>query len=263
MRITVDVSPWVHHHAGLGRYAGEAPPLPCSASPPPINISACIIPRQKMELGGSLASFQPVQVPLNAKPWRMLVLLAYYAHLSFDRWLPQTDIFHGTNHLLPPLKHAREVFTIHDLIFRFFPEYHLPLNRWFLTLMLPKFMHRADAVIAVSEQTRRDVIRFMDIPSEKIVVIYEGVNPSFRPITDRALLARVRPSGSLPHALHSLSGHHRAAQESHHPARRLRRLAVARFDASAPGQSSRDAKVGSSTRRFNTSPPLVSLTASN
>jgi glycosyltransferase involved in cell wall biosynthesis len=128
----------------------------------------------------------------------MSVLLAYYLRTSLDRWLPRGDIFHGTDHLLPPLDKAGQVFTIHDLIFRLYPQYHLPLNRWFLALMLPKFMRRADAVIAVSENTRRDVVRLMSIPEEKIVVIYEGVPPQFCPVTDTHVLEHARARYGLP-----------------------------------------------------------------
>jgi glycosyltransferase involved in cell wall biosynthesis len=153
---------------------------------------------REMPIEGTLSDLITRRVPLGAKPWRMSVLLSYLAHLDMDRWLPQSDIFHGTDHLLPPLKNSRGVFTIHDLIFRFFPEYHLPLNRWFLDLMLPKFMQRADAVIAVSENTRRDVARLMDIPAEKMTVIYEGVHSNFRPVQDKRTRERVRVTYNLP-----------------------------------------------------------------
>ena len=197
MRITLDLSPYVHHHAGLGRYAGELTAALARTAPQNEYIALYHATRA-MPFQGELQNLKTARVPLNAKPWRMSVLLATYAHLHMDRRLPACDIFHATDHLLPPLKNARSVFTIHDLIFRFFPEYHLPLNRWFLGLMLPKFMQRADAIIAVSEHTRRDVTKWMGIPPEKIFVIYEGVNPSFQPITNRAELERVRALYQLP-----------------------------------------------------------------
>lgn len=197
MRITVDISPWMHRHAGLGRYAGELLKAMRAAAPQNEYVGLYYAPRE-MAVDKELENLKTARVPLNAKPWRMSVLLAYYFGMSMDRWLPPTDLFHGTDHLLPPLKHSRTVFTIHDLIFRFFPQYHLPLNRWYLNLMLPKFMRRADAIIAVSENTRRDVVRLMDIPAEKISVIYEAANPSFRPIESRAELQAVRATYKLP-----------------------------------------------------------------
>lgn len=197
MKITFDISPYVHHHAGLGRYAGELLAAMQEIAPQNEYLGLYHATRE-MSVDGELHDLKTTRVPLGAKPWRMSVLLAYYARLNMDRWLPSSDIFHGTDHLLPPLENSRAVFTIHDLIFRFFPEYHLPLNRWFLDLMLPKFMQRADAIIAVSENTKRDVVRLMNIPAEKIFVIYEGVNPSFRPIENREALERARAAYNLP-----------------------------------------------------------------
>lgn len=197
MKITLDISPYVHHHAGLGRYSGELLAALHRAAPQHEYVGLYHA-AQEMAVDGELADLKTSRVPLDAKPWRMSVLLAYYAHWNMDRWLPVSDIFHGTDHLLPPLKQCKTIFTIHDLIFRFFPAYHLPLNRWFLDLMLPKFMQRADAVIAVSENTRRDVARLMKIPQEKITVIYEGVSPLFRPVNDPETRERVRKAYNLP-----------------------------------------------------------------
>jgi glycosyltransferase involved in cell wall biosynthesis len=197
MDITLDLSPFVHHHAGLGRYAGELTAALARIAPQNKYIGLYHA-RREIQLEGELKNVRPARVPLGAKPWRMSVLLAYAARRDLDRWLPACEVFHATDHLLPPLKNARSVFTIHDLIFRFFPEYHLPLNRWYLSLMLPQFMQRADAIVAVSECTRRDVINLMGIPAEKIRVIYEGVHPSFRPMKQRDELERVRVKYHLP-----------------------------------------------------------------
>ena len=196
MRITLDLSPFVHHHAGLGRYAGELTHALQNLAPQ--NEYTGLYHATRAHSLTAFPNLEPFRVPLDAKPWRMSVLLAYHARVNMDRWLPTTEIFHATDHLLPPLKNSRSVFTIHDLIFRFFPEYHLPLNRWFLDLMLPKFMRRADAIIAVSENTKRDVVKWMNVPAEKISVIYEGVSPAFRPIQDRDELERVRAAYHLP-----------------------------------------------------------------
>jgi glycosyltransferase involved in cell wall biosynthesis len=115
-----------------------------------------------------------------------------------DRWVQSGDVFHATDHLLPPLRRSQSVFTVHDLIYLFYPQYHLPLNRWYLTLMMPRFLRRADAIIAVSENTRRDVTRMMGIPAEKMTVIHEGVNPAYHAGIAPAEVARVRQKYQLP-----------------------------------------------------------------
>lgn len=197
MRIAVDISPWVHHHAGLGRYAGELVAALTRVAPAASLVGLYNSPRP-LALEAPLAQLETAHVPLNAKPWRLSVLLAYLLRVNMDRWLPSADVFHATDHLLPRLGRAATVFTIHDLIFRFFPEYHLPLNRWYLRLMLPRFIRRADALIAVSNHTARDVAQWLDIPREKLTVVYEGVNPRYQPLQDRAELERVRAVYRLP-----------------------------------------------------------------
>lgn len=198
MRITIDVSPAVHRHAGLGTYSQELFQALLKLDGKNQYSALYHSSHQQVQLQPPLDRVPTFRVPFGAKPWRMSVLLAYYANMTMDRWLPPSDIFHATDHLLPPLRTSRTVFTIHDLIYRFFPEFHLPLNRWFLTLMLPKFMQRADAIIAVSENTRRDVMRLMQIAPEKIKVIPEGVNRAFHPIDDKDELERIRSKYRLP-----------------------------------------------------------------
>ena len=108
------------------------------------------------------------------------------------------DIFHATEHLLPRLRHIRSVFTLHDLIFQFDPDSHKPLNIAFLKTMMPRFLRAADAIIAVSECSKRDAVRLYDIPRDKIHVISEGVDPQFTPITDPDRLSHVRAKYHLP-----------------------------------------------------------------
>ena len=192
MRITLDVSPAIHRHAGLGRYAREL--LAALAAQDKTNEYVAFSHAPTSERPpGLLPDRVPLYtVPLSAKPWRMTVLLANLTGMTMDPWLPRGDIFHATEHLLPPLKDARTVFTLHDLIFQFFPEYHLPLNREFLIHAMPRFLRRADAIIAVSECTKRDAVHFYKLPPDKITVIYEGVNPALRQVNDQGVLTEAR-----------------------------------------------------------------------
>ncbi|MBI3912588.1 MAG: glycosyltransferase family 4 protein, partial [Chloroflexi bacterium] len=191
MKITFDLSPAVHHHAGLGRYAHEL--LAALVAAGAANTyTAFYNDPQKLSSAPPLDQLPRARVPLGAKPWRMSVWLAHALGVSLDRMLPQCDIFHATEHLLPPLKNAKLIFTLHDLIFQFFPDYHLPLNRWFLVNAMPHFLRRADAIIAVSECTKRDALRLYHLPAEKISVIYEGVNPVLKPETDPGKIKRAR-----------------------------------------------------------------------
>jgi glycosyltransferase involved in cell wall biosynthesis len=194
MQIVIDLSPVVHRKAGLGRYARMLTEHLVTQDKPNVYVAFAHGSFSDELLSPALRALPRANVPLDARPWRMLVWLAHVLRAPMDRALgvPRADIFHATEHLLPPLKNARTVFTLHDLIFQFFPEYHLPLNRWFLRGAMPHFVRRADAIIAVSECTKRDAIQFYGVPPEKITVIYEAADPALHPETDPERIAQAR-----------------------------------------------------------------------
>jgi len=196
MRICLDVSPAAHRRAGMGRYAQEMATALLAAGT-----------EHDYVLFYNRAIDARVEPPLDClprlttslpdKPWRLSVLLAYLSRFPQDRLFPGVDIFHATDHLLPHLFRVRSVFTLHDLAFRFYPQTHTPLSRWFLALMMPRFLRAATAVIAVSECTRRDAIRQYGLDEARVRVIHEGVNPRFRPATPEAIAA-IRQKYNLP-----------------------------------------------------------------
>jgi len=195
-RFCLDLSPAVHQHAGLGRYAQELL-LALAAADGQNEYVVFYNNPAAARVDPSLERFPKITTPLSYKPWRLSAMLAHFTRIPQDHLFSGVDLFHATDHLLPYFRRVKSVFTLHDLIFLFHPETHKPLNRWFLTLMMPRFLRAADAIIAVSECTKRDAIRFYGIPEEKITVIYEGVNPRFRPVGPEAMAA-VRARYGLP-----------------------------------------------------------------
>jgi glycosyltransferase involved in cell wall biosynthesis len=197
MNICLDLSPVVHQKAGLASYARE---LATQLVQMGAGISWSLFHYNRCPpapLPAPLDALPRYVVPWGAHRWRLTTALRHFLGLGMDRFFAGVDIFHATEHLLPRLSSIRSVFTLHDLIFLFYPQTHKPLNRWFLALMMPRFLRAADAIIAVSECTKRDAIRFYGIPEEKITVIYEGVNPRFRPASPEAVQA-IRAKYSLP-----------------------------------------------------------------
>jgi glycosyltransferase involved in cell wall biosynthesis len=91
------------------------------------------------------------------------------------------DLYHGLHFVLPPVRKARRVLTVHDLTYLKYPEYFSDrnLNEHGYRQELPRGLKRADVVIAVSQQTAEDLIDLMKVPVEKVRVIYEGVAPRF------------------------------------------------------------------------------------
>lgn len=92
------------------------------------------------------------------------------------------DIFHGLSHELPigiENTGVRSLVTIHDLIFLRYPEFYRKADR---LIYEKKFKHScriADQVIAISNQTRSDLIEFFRVPEDKIKIHYQACHPGF------------------------------------------------------------------------------------
>jgi glycosyltransferase involved in cell wall biosynthesis len=201
LKVCIDVSAAVHQRAGLGRYAQELVKglvEPCEGCDPLARLSVFYHQRGAAHLDPPLDRLPRTTTRLSARPWRLATALAYFTGSGMDRMFGAVDVFHATEHLLPRLKKTRSVFTLHDLIFQFDPDSHKPLNIAFLKTMMPRFLKAASAIIAVSECTRRDAVNLYGIPSDKIHVIYEGVDARFAPVADPDRLAQVRAHYRLP-----------------------------------------------------------------
>ncbi|HNT74757.1 MAG TPA: glycosyltransferase family 1 protein [Anaerolineae bacterium] len=177
MPIYVDVSAAVHRRAGLGRYTE------CLARALAPRLGEVMSLFYNREAGiKPLAGLEHVPsrtVEFSYKTWRLIVWMAQLAQTPFNRMLPDARLFHATEHLLLPLRGIPTILTVHDLIFHHLPEHHKLMNRWYLNLAMPLFCRRADHIIAVSEATRRDLLKLYRLPPEKITVIYEAADPHF------------------------------------------------------------------------------------
>lgn len=93
------------------------------------------------------------------------------------------DIYHGLSNELPlnirKAKGTKSVVTIHDLIFIRFPQYYSAIDRRLYRYKYGKSCKNADAIIAISECTKRDIISYFHISPDKIRTIYQGCDRSF------------------------------------------------------------------------------------
>ena len=107
------------------------------------------------------------------------------------------QIYHGLSHELPlglP-REVRRVVTMHDLIVRRYPHYFTIFDRIVHRLKQRHACRTADVVVAISEQTKRDLIDLMHVPENKIRVVYQSCDAQFwsvhkRPTTNYQLPAK-------------------------------------------------------------------------
>ncbi|MFC1756469.1 glycosyltransferase family 4 protein [Patescibacteria group bacterium] len=90
------------------------------------------------------------------------------------------DIYH-TQYITPffVTKKIRIVTVVHDISFNFFSKFIKFSDLFFLKILIPLSLKRADKIIAVSEFTKREIIKYYKIDPEKVEYIHNAVGDNF------------------------------------------------------------------------------------
>jgi glycosyltransferase involved in cell wall biosynthesis len=112
-------------------------------------------------------------------------------HALWRSWGIQKDVaksgaqlFHGLSHEIPMgiqrNPKLKTIVTMHDLVFKIYPEYTPTLQRQVYDFKFKYACQNSNAIIAISEQTKRDIIDFYKINPDKIKVIYQTCGDAFQ-----------------------------------------------------------------------------------
>jgi len=127
---------------------------------------------------------------------------SYWRSVRLEKELDKkgVEVFHGLSHEIPKknkLSKIKYVVTIHDLIFIRYPENYGRIDRNIYKKKVEYACENSDIIIAISEQTKRDLIEFLNVPEEKIRVIYQSCSPSFAHQSDYRYKDLVRKKYNL------------------------------------------------------------------
>jgi glycosyltransferase involved in cell wall biosynthesis len=143
------------------------------------------------------SNFRAVPVPFTVRQM-MAVWQRLRAPLPVDLFTGRCDVVHSPDFVSPPHRSGADVITVHDLSFLVVPECAEPKLAAFLGKSVPAAVRRADHIVAVSEQTKRDLVRLMSVEPGKVTVAYNGVDARFRPIEDEGAKEKLRGKMGLP-----------------------------------------------------------------
>ena len=112
----------------------------------------------------------------------------------------RVDIFHGMDHVGIPLvgRSGKYVVTVHDVIPLILPETFTLRHRLVVRLALARVRRKADLVVVPSHAVKRDVVRRVGLPEDRVVVTHEGCEPRFRPVRSAAAWRDVATRYGLP-----------------------------------------------------------------
>lgn len=128
----------------------------------------------------------PLHNPLARIAWEQSVLPRLLRRMH-------VDLMHGLVNVLPLATRLPGVVTVHDLAFLHTPDRLPTLKAAYLARLCKASVERAVAVIAVSQQTADDMMRWFGVPASKITVVHNGVADDFTPAPAESVEAfRVR-----------------------------------------------------------------------
>jgi glycosyltransferase involved in cell wall biosynthesis len=197
LRIAIDYTSAINQNAGIGRFVRNLVDavvahgstdsfLLFHANPNP--------GRAPNYPSGSNVSHRELRI---SERWANIIWHRLQVPLPADWLTGPIDLFHSPDFVLPPVRAARSILTVHDLAFLLYPECADARLRAYLEKTVPRSVRRADYVVADSENTRNDVICLLGVPPERVTVVPGGVDPVFRPVTDPTRLSTLRRSMGL------------------------------------------------------------------
>ncbi|MCC6191185.1 MAG: glycosyltransferase family 4 protein [Anaerolineales bacterium] len=116
----------------------------------------------------------------TARPLARIVWEQLLQPLELGRLRP--DLLHSLAFVSPVMSRCPAVVTVYDLSFRLAPRRFKPAQRLYLNALTALSCRRARRVLAISANTRADVVRLLGVPADRVDVAYPGLAPSLRPL---------------------------------------------------------------------------------
>jgi len=193
MKIAFDAKRFFHNTSGLGNYSRDLVRILSEYEP---GNEYLLLNKNKSERGKEILERPNVRFIENSKG-----NFSRQLKMGKDAQKQGADIFHGLSGELPlkwDPKPIKKVVTIHDLIFVRYPQYYSFFDRRIHFWKFKKAADIADKIIAISEQTKRDIIQYLKVPETKIEVIYQGCHRAFKEQQSPELMQAVKEKYNLP-----------------------------------------------------------------
>ena len=193
MKIAFDGKRFFNNSSGLGNYSRDLVRILVTYFP---ENKYVLFNKNQSDRGKEILEFPNVSFCENSKG-----NFSRQFKLGKDAQNSGAEIFHGLSGELPLRwneKPIKKVVTIHDLIFMRFPQYYSFFDRKIHFWKFKNAAEKADLIIAISEQTKHDIIQYLKVSEEKIRVVYQGCHHVFKENQSAEFLNSIREKFDLP-----------------------------------------------------------------
>lgn len=194
MRIGYDAKRLFHNTSGLGNYSRDL-----------VRILATSFSKNDYFLynpkKATLNRWKPLANTFEKQPkgiWRSFPALWRQAPIVGQLKKDSIDLYHGLSGELPKGLKTPSVVTVHDLIYYRYPKLYNPIDVFIHKRKVNHAVRVATKVVAISEQTKADLIQFTGIAESKIKVIYQGCHPIFKTVLSEDEKDNIRKKYQLP-----------------------------------------------------------------
>ena len=181
MIIGFDAKRFFHNKTGLGNYSRDL--IRILAQYHPENTYLLYNPKPKkidrISIDGKIIVEHLPETKNNKKLSSLWRLFSVSSQIKKDK----VEIYHGLSGEIPVGLYktgVKPVVTIHDLIFMRYPNLYSFFDRKIQYFKFKYAVNKADLVIAISEQTKKDIVTYLNINPEKIKLIYQGCAQEFK-----------------------------------------------------------------------------------
>ncbi|MGY0407570.1 MAG: glycosyltransferase family 4 protein [Polaribacter sp.] len=198
MKIGFDAKRIFHNATGLGNYGRDLVRILLEFYPDNQYVLYNPKPKKKKCLQNRK---NVVEVLPKSKFWKLFSSLWRQTSIVKQLQEDNVEIYHGLSAEIPvgfKSSNIKTVVTVHDLIFVRYPKLYSFID---VKIQLKKVRHAvkyADKIIAISTQTKRDIVEFLKVDGKNIDVIYQGCHHSFKEVKSEKFKTEIIKKYNLP-----------------------------------------------------------------
>lgn len=120
---------------------------------------------------------------LSIKAFNFLPYTVYSGYQDLFRIFPynylfntKADVSHFFNFFIPNNIKSKTIVTVYDMVYKFYPETMNKKNYKILDKNLQRSCRDADLILTISENSRKEIVEFMDVPHDKIRIVYPAAD---------------------------------------------------------------------------------------
>ncbi len=189
MRIGVDVRSMLGEKTGVGRYTENLVHglAACSGSHELVLYSLFVKGFRRKTAAVDLPVGSNVSFISRRVPGRLQKCLWTTGVVAIERFIGDIDVLVLPEPQVPAVRAARVISVVHDCIPLLTGRWHPGRTARTISASLRRAAGRADAVIAVSHNTKKDLVELTGIEEQKVKVVHESVGPSCRKLEEAAM----------------------------------------------------------------------------